>query len=283
MNQVKTLQEKAVIVFLTIKKWSNRKYDKKVSKEVESNYHAFDAGRYNKILINQDAVNSISKIDGEARKFHYYNTLPWGDDGGRILPSKNYFDYMNGIDDLKRRFWIEVDKFLDSYDQYKSAAQSRLNGLFNESDYPDSYFLRRKYEFSYHVLPLPSGDDFRISLSESEIRKLSSNVEKRMMETQEYAMKSLWQRLYDAIEHIVERLSDNDARFKDSLINNVVELTGILPKLNITNDQNLERLRKDIEDKICTVTPAAIRANHGLRKHTASYAEKVLKDMKGYF
>jgi len=81
------LNEKAMLVKLSVSQWTARKYDKKVSQEINDQYSAHDAGRYNKVLIAQEEIKKISKVASQARSFHYFNTLPWDDNGSRILPS----------------------------------------------------------------------------------------------------------------------------------------------------------------------------------------------------
>ncbi|MDA3813714.1 MAG: hypothetical protein PF570_05610, partial [Candidatus Cloacimonetes bacterium] len=110
-----SLNDKAMLVYLNISIWTARKYDKKISTEVENKYGADEAGRYNKILIAKKNLSNIQKIISSARAFHYENTLPWSDNGGRLLPSANYFGYVKAIQCFKDDFEREVINFLRVY------------------------------------------------------------------------------------------------------------------------------------------------------------------------
>ena len=100
-----TLTEKAILVKLSIKQWSTSRFDKEVTATANKHYNAQDgAGRYTKVLIARDAITEIRKSANEARTFHYENTLPWKDDGYRMLPSANYMDYTQAIRALKNKF-----------------------------------------------------------------------------------------------------------------------------------------------------------------------------------
>lgn len=67
---MKNLAEKALLVTLNISQWSARKYDRKVTEEVNDTHQAKDAGRFNKLLIDKTHLDEIQKIVNEARHFH---------------------------------------------------------------------------------------------------------------------------------------------------------------------------------------------------------------------
>ena len=113
-NMVLNLVKK-MLVYLNISFWAARKYDRKISQEIENQYNADDAGRYNKILIAKEHLANIQKIISAARTFHYENTLPWSDNGGRLLPSTNYFAYVKAIQCYKDDFEREVSNFIRVY------------------------------------------------------------------------------------------------------------------------------------------------------------------------
>ena len=56
-------------------------------------------------------------------------------------------------------------------------------------------------------------------------------------------------RLYEAVQHLADRLTAYKVTgegvehpFRDTVVTNLVKLVDVLPKLNITNDPELERL-----------------------------------------
>lgn len=105
------LSEKAMLVKLSISQWTARKYDRKVSHEVNSQYGAnADAGRYNKVLIAQEAIKKITKVANEARTFHYYQTLSWSDEGYRMLPAANFMDYSTKMREFRSKFETVVNE-----------------------------------------------------------------------------------------------------------------------------------------------------------------------------
>jgi len=278
-----SLSEKAMLVKLSCSMWAARKYDRNISEKVAADYHTGkDAGRYNKVLIAQDAIKAIQKAVGDARQFHYDNTLPWTNEGERILPASNFMGYSQEMRGYKQVFECEVNRFLASYDSYVNEARIRLNGMFRAADYPSRAELERKYAFDTSISPLPNSSDFRVSLQDAEVEKIRESIEMRVEAAQETAMQDIWGRLYKVVDCMVERLSKKDAVFRDTLIGNAQELVNLLPKLNLTDDPALEKIRKDVETKLCNYTPDDLRGSQITRKKAANDAEAILKSMAAY-
>lgn len=276
------LSNKAMLVSLNISSWTARRYDRKVTKKVEDEFNAKDSGRFNKILISLDKIKGIQKVASEARDYHYEQTLPWGDNGTRILPSANYMTYTAHVRELKAKFELEVSAFLNVYPTLKEDAKVRLNGMYKAEDYPSVETIADKYSFRVSVLPLPDAEDFRVDLQEDETGKIQREIESRVAEAQANAMKDLWNRLHEKVSRMADKLSDKNSIFRDTLIQNTIDLCNILPRLNITNDPKLEEMRREVENKLCGYAPQELRDNEHDRAMAAKDAQRILDSMSGY-
>jgi hypothetical protein len=276
------LSEKLMLCKLSVSQWSGRKYDKSVTKHVDDEYGAINAGRYTKALLAEDALKEIQKIVNESRTWYYEQTLPWQDAGSRILPAANYFQCTRELQRFQEKFQNAVSAFGDNYLNYIEAARYRLNGLFKESDYPSLSKLSKMFSFSVDFSPLPSASDFRVQISDEEVAQIRADIESRTQEATKVAMAELWSRVHAAVSAMVERLSDDKAIFRDSLIGNVQDLVNLLPRMNITDNADLERMRVEMEAKLCTYKPQELRENKGLRAAAAADAKAVLDAMAGY-
>jgi len=276
------LNEKSMLIFLNISFWTARKYDKRISQEIEDQYNADDAGRYNKILIAKEYLANIQKIISAARTFHYENTLPWSDQGGRLLPSANYFNYVKDIQRFKDDFEREVANFLKVYPSLKDEARQRLNGMFDEDDYPDIFTLETKFAIKSMILPVPEADDFRVNLTDDEVDSIRTSIREQVQDSTQAGMKDLWQRLFKVVSHMLERLSDPDNKFKNTLVENIEGLCELLPKLNITNDPELDRAVREIKTKLTGNDSQTLRDNDVARSNTAAEAQKILNKMCPY-
>lgn len=271
---MKNLSEKALLVNFTITLWSASKTDKKITREVEQAHNATDAGRFNKILVAKTALEEVKKIAREAREFHYENTLPWSDNGDRLLPSTNYFEYISKQRNFKEQFASAVQKFIASYPDIKEDARRRLNGMFNEADYPSLVKLPKKFSMEATFTPIVNLEDFRISINETEVERLRSEIEQHVYLRISDATKSIWQRIADAVRHMYERLSNKDAIFRDSLVTNISDLVDLLPRLNFTNDQEITQTITELKRLI--VSPDYLRASNSKRMETAENAKELL-------
>lgn len=283
------LNEKAMLVRLSISQWSARKQDKRATRTIQDHYGTSeDAGRYSKALIAQEAIKAVSKTANAARTAHYEMTLPWNDDGARILPAAMFDEYSRKMRDHRAEFEAAVGDLVCNYSWLVSQARHDLNGLFDEADYPDETKIRGKYGFDVTVDPLPAAADFRVSLHGDDVARIQADIEARTQAAQQKAMSDLWERLHKAVSHMAEKLSEPEAIFRDSLINNLCDLCQMLPRLNIANDPNLERLRREIEEKLCSYTPEELRQSKSnsmlntSRKDAASDAQAIVDKMAAY-
>ena len=119
------LQEKAVITRFNVSAWTARRYDKKVTQNIENEYNTHDAGRFNKVLIAEDAIKAYQSIAGEARTFHYSLTLPWGDNGDRLLPVAGMERYKAKMEEYRERYNEQVALFIASYPSLIEDARRR--------------------------------------------------------------------------------------------------------------------------------------------------------------
>jgi len=277
------LNDRALLVQLSISQWTARKYDKRITKEVaHSNNTSVDAGRYNKSLLPMnDYLDRVHKKTTHIRNKFYENTLPWGLEGTMMLPSANYLNFMTEFRKEKSEWQSLVRDFIDNYDALKDNAKRFLNGLYNEADYPTRTDVLCKFDIDMAVFPIPSSD-FRVSIADHELTSIQQDVERRVAEAQGKAMQDVWQRLYDRVKHMADKLADPKAIFRDSMIENAREICSILPRLNFMDDPNLESLRQEVELGISNHHPDALRNDPDLRRETADEAKRIADLMRGF-
>ena len=292
----KVLTARAMLVNLKIKKWSARKEDKQVSKDVASQYHTtLEAGKYNKALISKESIKKIQKAANEARTYHYTHTLPWDDDGPRILTAAEFDNYNKEMRKQAQEFKGLVSDFLRDYDQFVAEAQQRLNGMFNPDDYPTTAEIHKKFSFAYVVAPLPSDDDFRVNLQADDVDRIQQEISERLQAAEQTALNDLWNRLHDVTLAMANKLSDIDMPskgnsgagnspkktfFKDSLVGNITDLCDLLPRLNMSHDTKLDAMGKEIADRLTKHSPDTLRKDSTARKAMAADARKLAKDIE---
>jgi hypothetical protein len=76
-----------------------------------------------------------------------------------------------------------------------------------------------------------------------------------------------------------ERLGNTEGRLYDSLFDNAIELCSILPRLNFTDDPDLEAMRQEVEVKLVGHSKEAIKGSPALRKQVADEAADIVARM----
>ena len=277
------LSDKALLVQLNISQWTARKYDKRATEQVaQQNGSASQAGRYNKSLLPMnDALNNIHQKSTLIRKKFYTNTLPWGIEGTMMLPSANYLNFMTEFRKEKADWESLVDTFYHEYPRLYADAQRFLGNLYNKADYPELYDIQRKFNMDMAVFPVPS-NDFRVSIGDAELERIQQDVEARVENSAQQAMKEAWQRLYDRVKHMAEKLADPKAVFRDTLVENTKEVCSILSRLNFADDPDLETMRQQVEGSLANNHPESLRNDPDLRKNKAEEARAIMDKMGAF-
>ena len=285
MTEETAIHTRAMLVNLHATTWSARKYDRKVSRQVAQRHGTTpNAGRYNKCLL-PDAVEykALIKTMSATRELHYEQTLPWSDEGFRLLPSANFMRYTEVIRATQSKFEDELSAFEDAYPRLKEFARRELNGLYNETDYPSIANIRGRFSIKTTFSPVPASGDFRVDLTDDQLATVRAETEARVTQASKAAMRGAWDRLHEAVKRIQERLADPKAIFRDSLIGNASELVDILGRLNFTDDPQLEEMRTVVRDQLTRHDPQSLRESPTLRKATAQDANDILTAMKGLY
>lgn len=276
------LQEKAMLVNLSISSWTASKKDRAASTDIKKSKGANDkAGWFNKRLIDPTALQTIGKVEGQARAMHYSMTLPWGDNGDRILPAAAYMEYMDKLRGLKADFEHAVTDFVRDYPQRVQDARVMLGSMYDPADYPEPSQIAHRFSIHTVFTPVPSAADFRVDVAaeeQDEIRKsITASVEKRLQN----ATRECWVRLADVVECMARALEDPDRVFRDSLVENIRAACEILPKLNLTNDLQLDTTLKQVRGTLL-IDPDALRKDKRLRADTASKAQRIYEDISAW-
>jgi hypothetical protein len=278
------IHSRALLVWLRISTWSARKYDKKISAEVNQRHNASnDASRVNKLLLPGDAsaYKALVASAGAIRLQHYSNTLAWSDEGWRLLPTANYADYTKWLRDRQREFNAAVDDFAADYPALRAQAARLLNGMYRAEDYPDVQDLRSRFALTVEYAPVPAAGDIRVDLGADQIALIESAIGARTDRAVQDAMRDAWSRLHDVVAKIAERLSQPDAIFRDSLISNAEQVCDVLQRLNVTDDPNLEAMRVRVRRELTRFSPDTLRDVPSHRQATADRASDILKAMSG--
>jgi len=268
------ISDKAMLICLHITMWTARKHDKRVSEEVAQSHEAnTNAGRYNKHLLDQaEKLEELRTLAGQIRQYFYKVTLPWSDEGYRLLPSHLYFEFTTQMSEFKTGYEHLVREFLDAYPTYREQARSSLGLLYRDSDYPDWSKLTEKFDLTTDILPIPCGEDFRVTLGEEEKARVAREIDHQVKQSLTRATSELWSRLMQSVAHLAAQLERPKARLHTSTLRNVTEIADLVPRLNVTNDEELTALAQETNSRLAGFTRQELAEHPAARARAARVA-----------
>ena len=290
MSNEISIGSSAMLVELSISSWTARKLDKKVSAEVDvAKNTKVSAVNVNKnLMAGTGVLDKIIKYAAGARAWHVAQTLPWSDNGSRLLPMSNFMAYKEQSAVMEDNFNALVDKFVDSYPELISAAAFQLGDLFDRNEYPDVNSLKNRFKFNYSFFPVPNAGDFRVDINEEAKAEIIANCNKAHQDRLENAMKDAWKRLHDCLERMSDRLTvdivkDEDGNsshemrvFRDTLMENAIEMVDMLKHLNITKDPNMEQARQALKSAISNYDLDDLRSSMTARNAVKTQVDAIL-------
>ena len=283
--EITNISSSAVLVDLNIATWTARKNDKRVSEEIDAakNTKARAGNFHKKLFAGNSTLEEMQKFVTQVRTYHYNNTLPWSDSGTRLLVMGRFMEYNTKMREFEAEFVTLKEKFLANYNDMVSAAAFTLAELFNREDYPNPDVIAHKFYFKYEYAPVPQSGDFRIDIGNEGIQELVGRYESQFDARVKTAMQEAWTRLHDCLSRMSERLDfngdDNKKIFRDSLVDNALELVDMLKCMNITNDPELERSRTQLEQAMFGVSAKELRENSDIREDVKAHVDEILGRM----
>lgn len=280
-----SIASSAMLCELSISQWAGRKKDKRASEQVAVSAHAKrGAASVNKMLLADcQELIAIGKFVAQVRQSHYAMTLPWSDTGLRLLPTAQYFKYSEQITALRNEFERLVNEFLQAYTWEMTRAELSLGDLFDADDYPTVESLRGKFDFRINYIPLPETGDWRIDIGNEHNRIVKNSYASSYGRFFETSMRDVWQRTYNALTTLCERIDWNEGeqrkRLHDSTFDKVFDMIDMLQTCNLTGDSQMEAMRLQLEDAFRGVTAERLKEDGHMRAETRKAVQSALKNI----
>ena len=269
---MKTFQQKSMLVrFSSGIGFSCRKKDKKVSKEVAQSKDADEASvDVFKRLLPKGALDAWQTAIETAREAHDKLTLPWRDDGYRILRSDKFMEHSDAMRKHRALVEAERDTFIAAYPGYCEKAPDRLSQMYDPKDFPPVEKLTKRFKFKIDVLPVPDGDDFRVDLADEDLAEIRQQIDLD-------ARANTLRPLVEPVRRMIERLKDPEATFRNTLVTNITDIIKLVPDGDPAIDALITRVKELVRHD-----PEVLRQSPSVRQATAAKANEILATMSGY-
>jgi hypothetical protein len=304
------LHEKATKIAIRGTQWRNYKKSHKATKAAAETHKTTEKWvRASITLVDKKFVDAPRKILSAARNYLEGSTagaadgkfigglLTW-EDGYRILPNLLNEQVMRNLGQFKSEFLDAVAELRAVLPTAIDAARSENPDLFSAADYGASYVKsssvddivdRYSFEIDRGRLPEPGQGDFRIDNSdEAQEAARAADEEKstgKAREMRDHVVGTV----ISVAEHFAERCEvfDPDDKgkspFRDSTVEKVRDLIGVLPALNIDNDARIEKARQGLIDALGNKSAKELRESDNAREDTAAKARAVADNISNLF
>lgn len=298
----------AMLGSINISVWEARKQDKRTAEEVITSKGARSkkAATVQKHLFSEcKALEDIKSLRAEIRQWFNSVTLPWDDNGRRLITTAQYLTVVDRIGKYERQIGALFKTFLDSYSTEVSKQAFENGALFDRTEYPPVEEVAAKFRFSFVVEPLPTSGDFRVDIGNEAQRQMQEQYERAVAERVSGAVADAWQRVKTQVEWVKERMDavlayDPDAveetktldddgnviavdirkkrrpKLYDSMLDNGLELCNLLRDLNVTNDPRLEEARQALETALTRVDMDSLKTTPELQQATRTAMQNIL-------
>jgi hypothetical protein len=239
------------------------------------------------ILASEDLFEARSQ--GSAARTHFTkNSMPWQVKGQRAVPNVILDRTLQSLQEFGFAAESRFEEFIGNHASLKNRFEREAGGLATGIEFPTVEALRSKFFWTVDedVAPDMSGLE-NISMvgvskatEENFKQRLIQSHERKIGRVTDDVTKRITQVISQVVDHMDQFGRDANGKlvggFKDSLIGNVRELAGNLKAFNITNDPEVEAVRKLLVSKVCKIDPQTLRGSEPLRKEVKRDAEAIL-------
>jgi len=286
--KVKGLDEKAVLISVKRNMYSPYKLDQEESKQ-------YGAGNVNKHLFegrNNLVKSTISKFT-EVYTYVKDNTVPWTT-GVDMLNMNHYIEFTTGlrqrVDDAHRA----VDTLCLSWDEEVKDDLDRLSqiaiakgkpNLANANDYPSVEELRAKFGIEIRFIPVPTTGDFRVGISDDDKASLQKQLDDARVNANKHVIKSMLEPMERAIAKLSVPIGNDGSVFRDTLVDNLVEVTERMNKINLSDDATIQGSIDNLRDLISSYSSEQgkdlLRSSQTSREKAVTDIDALCKQMSG--
>ena len=284
-DYVINLSTAGIITNVEVNVWSATKQDRDISDEVTSAYKADkDAGRFVKNLLAGDPTHK--KLLNHRQSVYNWvkrRTYEWSG-SNRYLPFADIEKFNKEFDELEQEHNKLLDEFEAAYPDIVAAMAFKQGDMFDASEYPSASDVRKKFKMKKFVYPVPA-NDFRVTIAEDIAEDLKQHYERMASEKVQDIMRDASMRLVDYIKRIAhacrEVEADEDGKVRrpkvyETTLAQAKEQCELLKSFNLTNDAQLEEMRRDLLATIENVSAQDIRESDATRAHVNTEVDKIM-------
>lgn len=242
-----------LLLSMSISTWNQYAFDRSASAELRRDKQAADGAlRVNKKLLSGSApLKKTLAAFAAVRTYLYSESLPWGENSDRVIPTMRYLDFVTGFNDRVSEAQQQLDIFLGSYPAEILADRAAMGAVYDPALYPSLVDMRSRFSVRLAVLPVPTVNDFRVTLADGVIADLTEQAEQSIQSAKDRAQQEIISRFCAPLQHFLTRMADIDAgdrelRLHNSVTVNIANLAHELESWNFTGNPEFSALQQQL-------------------------------------
>lgn len=281
------LKASTVAVRLRVNRWGvKRALDDPQNMRAANEFDALsEMVSASKKLINtkHPSYKAVNKAINKARQYWVSMTVPYPDDGMRLLRCDRVTEFEYGLDQIREELRQALDDFESDFWKIKNQARHELGDLFCENDYPANVVDLFKINHEYNDV---NPAKHLMELHPEIYAREQARVRQRFEQAIEMAESAFIEELNGLLEHCIERLTDADAsgkpkKFNDSLIGNFREFVDRFAKLDVKSNNDLSKVVNQLKAITAGTSPDLLRRSNGFREAFREHMEVAKQAING--
>ena len=279
--EVKNLHQKALLVSVKRRMYNPyRKDDAETARYGAGNVnkHLFK-GRDNRVAAAIAAYNGVYTHVKE-------NTVPWST-GVDLLKAENYLDFSAELRRAINNADQAVNDLVTNWDHEVNKDYQRLlpTGRADYDDYPSASQINERFGIDVQYSPVPKADGFdpRLGIKDEDVASLQRQLDDVGANATKHVISSLLTPMKSAAEKLAVPIGADGAIFRDSLIDNMVEVAERMGRVNISEDPVVAERIKDLRSLIGTYAnnKDMLRTVASVREKAATQIDALCGQMAG--
>jgi hypothetical protein len=297
------LNEKSTLVSLEGSTWRGVKSDREATDGTANLYETTaDWVMTSKRLVDPAVLREPKRILAQARnyvrgqsagaadgKFIPGGLPPWDSRGWYILPNILNERVARNLGEFGSQFEDAVAKLRAALPTAIDAARTANPKLFRDDDYGSIEAIIDRYSYTIDRTLVPDAGDVRVDASKEFVDHLKGKIEaksaRKLGEVTSHVIKTV----IDVATHLADSLEGYDPEkkgaspFRDSTVDKVRDLIGVIPALNVTGDAKIDKARQDLLAAVGNKSAKQLREDGDDRKDVAAKARAVAANIANLF
>ena len=286
--QIKNLDERAVLVSVKRRMYNPYKHDAEATAEYgvgNTNKKLFD-GRDNRV---KEALSKYSEV------YQYVKdqTVPWST-GVEMLNMTNYMDFTSGlrgkiaaadaaVRDLVNNWDFEVNKDIQRIKDL--CARKGIPDRSDPNDYPTADEVDARFGIAIRYIPVPKVNDFdpRLGLSDADKASLQQQLDDASTNATRHVLTQMIVPMQRAVEKLRVNIGDDGSIFRDSLIDNMVDVADRMNRVNLSDDPKITDAIRDLQSLVGTYAnnKDMLRSTPSIREKAVTQIDDLMSKMQG--